>query len=137
MDDAVAKGAHLDYQREKMSGAFMSPVILTQVTSDMAIHHSEIFAPIVAIQTFKDEQEAVNVANSVDEGLAAYFYSQNMAQVHRVSCSLEYGMIGINEAAISNPVAPFGGMKLSGLGREGARQGLEEYQELKYLCQSL
>ncbi len=133
---ATLQGAKIVYQGEEKAGQFMAPIILTEVKQSMEISGSEIFAPVVAIQTFEDENQALTMANSVDEGLAAYFYSQDMAQVQRVASSLEYGMVGINEALISNPVAPFGGMKASGLGREGAKQGLEEYQEVKYLCQS-
>ena len=136
VEDAVAQGAEVAYQGEEKAGQFMAPIILTEVNQSMEISRSEIFAPVVAIQTFEDEDQALTMANSVDEGLAAYFYSQDMGQVQRVASSLEYGMVGINEALISNPVAPFGGMKASGLGREGAKQGLEEYQEVKYLCQS-
>ncbi|ALO43384.1 NAD-dependent succinate-semialdehyde dehydrogenase [Pseudoalteromonas phenolica] len=136
VEDAVAQGTKIAYQGDEKAGQFMAPIILTEVNQSMEISRSEIFAPVVAIQTFENEAQALTIANSVDEGLAAYFYSQDMAQVQRVANSLEYGMVGINEALISNPVAPFGGMKASGLGREGARQGLEEYQEVKYLCQS-
>jgi succinate-semialdehyde dehydrogenase/glutarate-semialdehyde dehydrogenase len=136
VEEAIVQGAKLAYQGEEKAGQFMAPIILTEVNQSMEISRSEIFAPVVAIQTFEDEAQALTMANSVDEGLAAYFYSQDMAQVQRVASSLEYGMVGINEALISNPVAPFGGMKASGLGREGAKQGLEEYQEIKYLCQS-
>ena len=136
VEDATLKGAKIVYQGEEKARQFMAPIILTEVKQSMEISRSEIFAPVVAIQTFEDEAQALTMANSVDEGLAAYFYSQDMGQVQRVASGLEYGMVGINEALISNPVAPFGGMKASGLGREGAKQGLEEYQEVKYLCQS-
>ena len=136
VEDAILQGAKIAYQGEEKAGQFMAPIILTEANQSMEISRSEMFAPVVAIQTFEDEAQALTMANSVDEGLASYFYSQDMAQVQRVASSLEYGMIGINEALISNPVAPFGGMKASGLGREGAKQGLEEYQEVKYLCQS-
>ena len=136
VEDATLQGAKIAYQGEEKAGQFMAPIILTEVNQSMEISRSEIFAPVVAIQTFQDEAQALSIANSVDEGLAAYFYTQDMAQVQRVANSLEYGMVGINEALISNPVAPFGGVKASGLGREGAKQGLEEYQEVKYLCQS-
>lgn len=136
VEEAIVQGGKIAYQDEEKAGQFMAPIILTEVNQSMEISRSEIFAPVVAIQTFEDEDQALTMANSVDEGLAAYFYSQDMAQVQRVASGLEYGMVGINEALISNPVAPFGGMKASGLGREGAKQGLEEYQELKYLCQS-
>ena len=134
--DATLQGAKIAYQGEGKAGQFMAPIILTEVNQSMEISRSEIFAPVVAIQTFEDENQALTMANSVDEGLAAYFYSQDMSQVQRVASCLDYGMVGINEALISNPVAPFGGVKASGLGREGAKQGLEEYQEVKYLCQS-
>jgi succinate-semialdehyde dehydrogenase/glutarate-semialdehyde dehydrogenase len=136
VEDATLQGAKIAYQGEEKAGQFMAPIILTEVNQSMEISRSEIFAPVVAIQTFEDEAQALTMANSVDEGLAAYFYSQDMSQVQRVASCLEYGMVGINEALISNPVAPFGGVKASGLGREGAKQGLEEYQEVKYLCQS-
>lgn len=136
VDGAITQGAKVTYQGEEKVGQFMTPIILTEVNQSMEISRSEVFAPVVAIQTFESESQALTLANSVDEGLAAYFYSQDIAQVHRVSRRLEYGMVGINEALISNPVAPFGGMKASGLGREGAKQGLEEYLEIKYLCQS-
>ena len=136
VEGAIAQGAKVAYQGEEKVGQFMEPIILTEVNQNMEISKSEIFAPVVAIQTFEDDAQALTLANSVDEGLAAYFYSQDMAQVQRVASHLEYGMVGINEALISNPVAPFGGMKASGLGREGAKQGLEEYQEVKYICQS-
>ena len=136
VEDATLKGAKIVYQGEEKARQFMAPIILTEVKQSMEISRSEIFAPVVAIQTFEDDAQALTMANSVDEGLAAYFYSQDMGQVQRVASNLEYGMVGINEALISNPVAPFGGMKASGLGREGAKQGLEEYQEVKYLCQS-
>tara|TARA_Y100001960_G_scaffold271406_1_gene298209 strand:- start:99 stop:1529 length:1431 start_codon:yes stop_codon:yes gene_type:complete len=136
VEDATLKGAKIAYQDEEKARQFMAPIILTEVKQSMEISRSEIFAPVVAIQTFEDENQALTMANSVDEGLAAYFYSQDMSQVQRVASNLEYGMVGINEALISNPVAPFGGMKASGLGREGAKQGLEEYLEVKYLCQS-
>jgi succinate-semialdehyde dehydrogenase/glutarate-semialdehyde dehydrogenase len=100
----------------------------------MDIYHDEVFGPVVSIIAFDDEQEVLQLANDVPYGLAAYFYSENIKQVYRVSEALEYGMIGINEGLISNPVAPFGGVKQSGLGREGGHQGLDEYLEEKYLC---
>ena len=133
--DALDKGAKVHYQGDALSGQFMAPMILTGVNDSMRIYHEEIFAPIVSIIDFADEQQALALANGVPEGLAAYFYSQDMNQIQRVSTRLEYGMIGINEGMVSNPMAPFGGMKYSGLGREGAQEGLLEYQEVKYLCQ--
>ncbi|CAM4042494.1 NAD-dependent succinate-semialdehyde dehydrogenase [Pseudoalteromonas byunsanensis] len=135
IDDAIEKGAEVIYQGKQQSGLFMAPVILTGVTSKMKIANQEIFAPVVSIMSFSDESEAIELANSVEEGLAAYFYSQEVSQIHRVSLSLDYGMIGINEGMVSNPVAPFGGIKQSGMGKEGGHQGLDEYLTVKYLCQ--
>ncbi|AZZ99371.1 NAD-dependent succinate-semialdehyde dehydrogenase [Pseudoalteromonas sp. R3] len=135
IEDALNKGAQRVYKGVAGAGNFMAPTILLGVTEEMDIYHQEIFAPVVSVITFDDEQSVIRQANTVNEGLAAYFYSQDVSQIHRVSMALEYGMIGINEGAISNPVAPFGGMKQSGLGREGAKEGLLEFQEIKYLCQ--
>ncbi len=135
LEDALAKGASIAYQGDKQNGQFMAPVVITGVNSTMRIFHEEIFAPIVSIIDFEGEDEVVRMANAVPEGLAAYFYSNDGNQIRRVSQALEYGMVGINEGIISNPVAPFGGVKFSGLGREGAQEGLLEYQEIKYLCQ--
>ncbi|WP_440055108.1 NAD-dependent succinate-semialdehyde dehydrogenase [Pseudoalteromonas sp. T1lg65] len=133
--DAVAGGAELLTQSVSQSGRFMGPVVLDNVSSEMEIAKQEIFAPVVAIMTFNTQEQALEIANGVQEGLAAYFYSTDSEQIRVVSEALEYGMIGINEGMISNPVAPFGGIKCSGLGREGAQEGLLEYQEVKYLCQ--
>ncbi|GEK09785.1 NAD-dependent succinate-semialdehyde dehydrogenase [Pseudoalteromonas peptidolytica] len=135
LEDALAKGANIAYQGDNQAGQFMAPVVITGVDNTMALFHEEIFAPIVSIISFEQESEAVKMANAVPEGLAAYFYSNEVNQIRRVSAALEYGMVGINEGIISNPVAPFGGVKFSGLGREGAQEGLSEYQEIKYLCQ--
>ncbi|KAF7772278.1 succinate-semialdehyde dehydrogenase / glutarate-semialdehyde dehydrogenase [Pseudoalteromonas citrea] len=132
---ALKQGAKIHYQGAEEAGLFMAPVILTHVTPEMDIANTEIFGPIVSVMAFFDEVQSLVFANGVEEGLAAYFYSQDVSQIHRVSHALEYGMIGINEGMISNPVAPFGGIKQSGLGREGAKQGLDEYLEVKYLCQ--
>ncbi|NOU51986.1 NAD-dependent succinate-semialdehyde dehydrogenase [Pseudoalteromonas sp. JBTF-M23] len=133
--EAVEQGAKIVYQGEELDGSFMAPMILTGVTPQMQIAQQEIFAPVVSVMSFSDESQALHIANDVKEGLAAYFYSQDVSQIHRVSMSLEYGMVGINEGMVSNPVAPFGGVKQSGLGREGAHQGLDEYLDIKYLCQ--
>nr|WP_232056516.1 NAD-dependent succinate-semialdehyde dehydrogenase [Pseudoalteromonas sp. A25] len=135
VDDAIAQGAQVVYEGKKLDGHFMAPVILKGVTADMKIAQQEVFAPVVSVMSFSDETQALSIANGVNEGLAAYFYSQDVSQIHRVSSALEYGMVGINEGMVSNPVAPFGGVKRSGLGREGAHQGLDEYLEIKYLCQ--
>ena len=132
---SVEQGAKVLYQGEKFDGLLMSPVVLSNITPDMPLARQEIFGPVIALTCFSDEQQSIELANAVDAGLAAYFYSQNASQVHRVSRLLDYCMVGINEGLISNPVAPFGGIKQSGLGREGAKQGLDEYLEIKYLCQ--
>ncbi|ALU43004.1 NAD-dependent succinate-semialdehyde dehydrogenase [Pseudoalteromonas rubra] len=135
VEDALARGAKQVYRGTPCVGHFMAPTVLLGITEAMDIYHQEIFAPVVSIIAFSDERSVVRQANSVNEGLAAYFYSQDVAQIHRVSMALEYGMVGVNEGAISNPVAPFGGVKQSGLGREGAKEGLQEFLESKYLCQ--
>ncbi|KZN35162.1 hypothetical protein N474_03070 [Pseudoalteromonas luteoviolacea CPMOR-2] len=132
---ALNQGAKLVYQGEELEGNFMSPVILEGIKPDMTIFGSEIFAPVVSVIEFETEAQVIDMANSVEVGLAAYIYATDIAQIHRVSMGLDFGMIGINEGAISNPAAPFGGMKQSGLGREGGAQGLSEYLEVKYLCQ--
>jgi succinate-semialdehyde dehydrogenase/glutarate-semialdehyde dehydrogenase len=134
VQDAVDKGASLIGDNSELEGSFQAPLILTDVTPEMDIYHDEVFGPVVSIIAFDDEEEVLQLANDVPYGLAAYFYSENIKQVYRVSEALEYGMIGINEGLISNPVAPFGGVKQSGLGREGGHQGLDEYLEEKYLC---
>ncbi len=134
VDDALQKGAKVQYQGDELGGQFMAPMVLTGITPEMEIYHQEVFGPIVAISTFDDESEALTAANQVPYGLASYFYSESLSQIMRVSQALDYGMVGINEGVISNPIAPFGGVKQSGLGREGSAAGLYEYLEEKYLC---
>lgn len=131
---AIASGAkvRLGGRRHDMGDAFFEPTILTDVTTDMEISHAEIFGPVAPIIKFCDEAEAIRIANDTPYGLAAYFYAEDMARVWRVMEALEYGMVGVNEGIISTEVAPFGGVKESGIGREGARQGLDEYLEVKY-----
>ena len=104
------------------------------VTPAMRMAREEIFGPVAPIYSFKDEADAVRMANDTEFGLAAYFYSRDIARVWRVAEALDYGMVGINSGLISNEVAPFGGVKQSGLGREGSRHGIEEYLEIKYLA---
>jgi succinate-semialdehyde dehydrogenase/glutarate-semialdehyde dehydrogenase len=101
---------------------------------DMKVAYKEIFGPIAPIITFKDEAEALAIANDTVFGLAAYFYTRDIGRIWRVAEALEFGMVGINEGLISNPMAPFGGVKQSGLGREGSKYGIGEYLEIKYLC---
>ncbi len=120
--------------RHSRGGLFFTPTILKNVTNTMPIARNEIFGPIAPLITFESEEEAVSIANDTVFGLAAYFYSRDIGRIWRVAEKLEYGMVGINEGIISNTVAPFGGVKQSGLGREGAYLGIEEYLEVKYLC---
>jgi succinate-semialdehyde dehydrogenase / glutarate-semialdehyde dehydrogenase len=135
--DAMAKGAKalIGGSKATTAGAqFFEPTILTGVTEDMDIFSNEIFGPVAPLFKFKTEDEAVAMANNTPFGLASYFYSQNIARIWRVSEALEYGMVGINEGIISSEVAPFGGVKESGSGREGSQYGIDEYVEIKYLC---
>ncbi|ARJ67326.1 succinate-semialdehyde dehydrogenase (NADP(+)) [Magnetospirillum sp. ME-1] len=134
--DAVAKGARivLGGKRHALGGTFFEPTILADVTTDMAPAREETFGPVAPLFRFKTEDEAVRMANDTEFGLAAYFYSRDVGRVWRVSRALEYGIVGINEGIISTEVAPFGGVKESGLGREGSKYGLEDFLEVKYLC---
>jgi succinate-semialdehyde dehydrogenase/glutarate-semialdehyde dehydrogenase len=108
--------------------------VLTGITQDMRIMREETFGPVAPLLAFDTEEEAIGVANGTESGLAAYFYSRDVGRVFRVAEALEFGMVGVNTGAISNEVAPFGGMKQSGIGREGSRYGIEEYLEIKYVC---
>lgn len=134
--DAVEKGATvlMGGKRHALGGTFYEPTILTNVTADMACAREETFGPVAPLFRFKDEAEAIRMANDTQFGLAAYFYSRDVGRCFRVSAALEYGIVGVNEGIISTEVAPFGGVKESGIGREGARQGIEEYLEVKYVC---
>jgi succinate-semialdehyde dehydrogenase/glutarate-semialdehyde dehydrogenase len=132
--DALAGGASalLGGNRSNAGPGFFEPTVLAGVRGDMAIATSEIFGPVVPLIRFADENEAVRLANDTPFGLAAYFYARDLGRVWRVMEALEYGMVGVNDGIISTEVAPFGGIKQSGLGREGSRHGLDEYLELKY-----
>lgn len=136
VSDAVEKGAHVltGGKPHPLGGSFYQPTVLTELNQEMAIAQEEIFGPVCPIFKFSTDQEAIEIANSTPYGLAAYFYSQNIARVWQVASALDYGMIGINEGIISTELAPFGGMKESGMGREGSKYGLDEYLEVKYLC---
>ncbi|EKE77099.1 NAD-dependent succinate-semialdehyde dehydrogenase [Gallaecimonas xiamenensis] len=136
IEDALAKGASLRMggKRHKKGGTFFEPTLLTGMTQQMLVAKEETFAPLAALFPFNDEEQAVEMANDTPYGLAAYFYSQNLNRVFRVAQALEAGMVGINTGLISNEVAPFGGVKASGLGREGSKYGLEDFMEMKYLC---
>jgi succinate-semialdehyde dehydrogenase/glutarate-semialdehyde dehydrogenase len=136
ISDAVAHGAKvfLGGKRHALGKNFFEPTIVTGVTPDMKIFHEETFGPVAPLFKFKDEAEAIKLANDTEFGLAAYFYSRDVGRVFRVAEALEFGIIGINEGIISTEVAPFGGMKESGTGREGSKYGIEEYLEVKYLA---
>lgn len=133
--DALSKGAKVmcGGQAHQLGGTFFQPTVLSEATDDMLIAVEETFGPVAACFRFKDEAEAIQRANDTPFGLAAYFYTQNLNRVYRISEALESGMVGVNAGIISNEMAPFGGVKESGLGREGARAGLEEYLEMKYV----
>lgn len=137
VNGAVVQGAKVLTGGDKASQAgsqFYQATVLTDVTEDMDIFHNEIFGPVAPLFRFKTEEEAIAMANNTPFGLASYFYSQNLSRIWRVSEALEYGMVGINEGIISSEVAPFGGVKESGSGREGSKYGIDEYVETKYLC---
>jgi succinate-semialdehyde dehydrogenase/glutarate-semialdehyde dehydrogenase len=134
--DATSKGATvlLGGRHHALGGRFFEPTILTEVTPGMAIAREETFGPVAPLFRFKSEADAIALANDTQYGLAAYFYGRDIARVWRVAEALEYGMVGINTGLISTEVAPFGGVKESGLGREGSKYGIDEYLEIKYLC---
>lgn len=134
--DALDKGATAvaGGKVHELGGSFVQPTLLTGVTPDMVLCHEETFGPLAGVTRFQTEEDAIALANDTPFGLAAYFYSQNIHRCWRVGEALEAGIIGINEGLISNAAAPFGGVKESGLGREGSKYGMEEYMEVKYLC---
>ncbi len=134
--DATSKGAQIlvGGKRHALGGRFFEPTILTGVTPAMEISRQETFGPVAPLFRFKTEADAITLANDTQYGLAAYFYGRDMARIWRVAEALEYGIVGINTGLISTEVAPFGGMKESGLGREGSKYGIDEYLEIKYLC---
>jgi succinate-semialdehyde dehydrogenase/glutarate-semialdehyde dehydrogenase len=134
--DALAKGATLALggKRHALGGTFYEPTILTNVTPNMLVAREETFGPLAPLFRFETEAEALAMANDTEFGLAAYFYTRDLARAWRVSEALEYGIVGLNTGIISTEVAPFGGMKASGFGREGSRHGILDYTELKYVC---
>ncbi|MCW8332428.1 NAD-dependent succinate-semialdehyde dehydrogenase [Vibrio paucivorans] len=131
---AIEQGATIRFGGESLPGNFVQPTVLTGVTKQMSIVQQEIFGPVAPIIRFKDEQDLIEQANDTIYGLASYFYTQNINRAFRIAEQLEYGMVGLNEGIISTEVAPFGGVKQSGFGREGAKQGIEEYMNTKYIC---
>jgi succinate-semialdehyde dehydrogenase/glutarate-semialdehyde dehydrogenase len=132
--DALDRGGELLVGGEALGGLFYAPTVITGVTADAAMASEETFGPVAGIARFDTEQEAVRQANDTPYGLASYFYSRDVGRIWRVSEGLEYGIVGINTGVISTEVAPFGGVKESGIGREGSKYGIEEWLELKYLC---
>ncbi len=134
--DAVKKGARIVVggKRHALGGSFFQPTVLADVTTDMVVTREETFGPVAPLFRFKTDAEAIKMANDTEFGLAAYFYSRDIGRVWRVAEALEYGIVGINEGIISTEIAPFGGVKESGIGREGSKYGIEEFLEVKYLC---
>ncbi|KAF0223703.1 MAG: succinate-semialdehyde dehydrogenase [Rhodospirillaceae bacterium] len=134
--DAIAKGATVltGGQRHDLGGTFFQPTILTGITPSMLVAREETFGPVAPLFRFDSEEQAVRMANDTEFGLAAYFYSRDIGRCWRVSSALEYGIVGINEGIISTEVAPFGGVKESGIGREGSKYGMDDFLEIKYLC---
>jgi succinate-semialdehyde dehydrogenase/glutarate-semialdehyde dehydrogenase len=134
--DALAKGAAVAAggKRHTLGGSFFQPTVLTNVKPDMMVAREETFGPVAPLFRFKSEPEAIRMANDTEFGLAAYFYTRDLARSWRVSEALEYGIVGVNTGIISTEVAPFGGMKESGIGREGSKYGILDYTELKYVC---
>jgi len=136
IEDALAKGAQvaLGGQSHEAGPLFFQPTILTGVTADMRVAREETFGPVAPLFRFKDEAEAIRLANDTEFGLAAYFFGRDMGRIWRVAEALEYGIVGVNTGLISTDVAPFGGMKQSGIGREGSKYGIDDYLEIKYVC---
>ena len=134
--DAIAKGARLllGGKRHALGGQFFEPTVLADARPEMAVAREETFGPVAPLFRFETEAEAIRMANDTEFGLASYLYARDVGRIWRVAEALEYGMVGVNEGLISTEVAPFGGVKQSGLGREGSRYGIDEYVELKYLC---
>ena len=131
LENALESGAKLTFGGELLKGQFYAPTLMEAVKPDMSLFQQEIFGPVVSLIQFKKESEAVSLANHTEYGLAAYFYTQNMSRIWRVSEKLEYGIVGVNEGVISSAELPFGGLKESGLGREGGTMGMDEYIEVK------
>jgi succinate-semialdehyde dehydrogenase/glutarate-semialdehyde dehydrogenase len=136
VDDAVSKGANVvaGGQRSSLGACFVEPTVLTDVSDDMRVFREEIFGPVAPLFKFGTEQEAIAMANDTNVGLACYFYSRDIGRIWRVAEALEYGIVGINEGIISNEMAPFGGVKESGQGREGSKYGMDDYLEIKYMA---
>ncbi len=134
--DAVKKGAKVVVggKRHALGGSFFQPTVLTEVNTQMKVTREETFGPVAPLFRFSTDEQAIEMANDTVYGLAAYFYSRDIGRIWRAAEALEYGIVGINEGIISTEIAPFGGVKESGIGREGSKYGIEEYLEVKYLC---
>jgi succinate-semialdehyde dehydrogenase/glutarate-semialdehyde dehydrogenase len=134
-DDAVAKGARVVTGGEPQRGAgyFFQPTVLADVPTSARLQKEEIFGPVAPVTAFRTEAEAVRMANDTEFGLVAYLFTTDLSRAVRLSEALEYGMVGVNQGIVSNPAAPFGGVKASGVGREGGFEGIEEYLETKYV----
>ncbi|MDD9719876.1 NAD-dependent succinate-semialdehyde dehydrogenase [Sulfitobacter sp. PR48] len=139
VEDAVSKGARivLGSTEEKLAGNFLAPTIITGVTQDMKVSKEETFGPLAPLFKFENEDDVIAMANDTIFGLASYFYAKDLSRVYKVAEALEYGIVGVNTGIISTEVAPFGGVKQSGLGREGSHHGIEDYLEMKYICMSV
>jgi succinate-semialdehyde dehydrogenase / glutarate-semialdehyde dehydrogenase len=139
IEDAVSKGGKiiLGNAKDDMKGNFFGPTIVTGVTQDMKVATEETFGPLAPLFKFENEDEVIEMANDTIFGLASYFYAKDLSRVYKVAEALEYGIVGVNTGIISTEVAPFGGVKQSGLGREGSHHGIEDYLEMKYICMSI
>ena len=136
--DATTKGGTVILGgAEEAEGLFLPPTIITGATRDMAFATEETFGPLAPLFSFEDEDDVIAMANDTIFGLASYFYARDLSRVTKVAEALEYGIVGVNTGIISTEVAPFGGVKQSGLGREGSHHGIEEFMEMKYICMSV
>jgi succinate-semialdehyde dehydrogenase/glutarate-semialdehyde dehydrogenase len=136
IEDAIAKGARIvtGGKRHKLGGTFVEPTVLADVSPDALCFSEETFGPVAPLFRFETEAQAIEMANDTEFGLAAYFYSRDIGRIFRVAEAIESGMVCVNSGVLSNEVAPFGGVKQSGLGREGSKYGLDDYLEIKYLA---
>src|SRR5690606_13442999 len=136
VEDALGKGAKVATggQAHQMGGRFFQPTVLSNISEDMLCMREETFGPLAPVVKFTDEDHVIELANNTEYGLASYFYSRDVGRIFRVAEALEYGMVGVNTGLISNEVAPFGGVKQSGLGREGSVYGMDDFMEMKYVC---
>ncbi len=139
IDDALTKGARIvtGGKRHQLGGTYFEPTVLADVTPDMKVAKEETFGPLAPLFRFKEVDEAIRMSNDTEFGLASYFYTESLSTAWKVSEALEYGIVGVNTGLISTEVAPFGGMKESGIGREGSHYGIEDYLEIKYVCMSI